>query len=749
MLPALNLRLDRTVILVGAGASVASGIATGQMFNRSLLPRLIPDDLKSDERMRPLFEPAASRRRPRKGSLRFEQLIEILRQSADPELLIMQYLESSWSPSTLHQWIARAIHQGAIVLTTNLDSLIEVAYRDLFGEPLKQVIEKGEHRQYQWGDPCLFKLHGTIRREAYLQGISSGQPISPFEQLRRRALDSFGVTLDAVGSLPSSASGVQSTFLLPDHVLDTLRKILPGRDLLVLGYSGSDDFDITPSFRLLDSLLTRVIWVDHRTDALPHRRTLGKFHHVQGDTLMSIHSLFGGQIEKSAAPAFAPQARFAAFCDEWSQRINLSQEQKHLMCGAILHSMGYVSNALSIWEEGLEGVRLGDLSSLTRFCNSLGHTYLAEHSYAQAQEVYEDLFFRLQGSGDMEKKHAADPQSIDAILGYAFTQTVAGSILSTADMTENGLNLLMDFYRVFPSGSRLSEFEVKASIFLSRIIRNRGFRRFPPILGRMISKFHQGLGLEIPLGSSWLAFCFSQGKADLGELLRSYMDWPALEKNKVLRAEYLKELALWYQLQYEQDQFKIHQQEFYSLCTRLHLVFLRATYLLELADLLGQSDERSARNVYLEAASVFLKAGYEVGYAESCLGAAVMGILAGDYDEARELLTSSIMIFQNHHCDWNVEQCHLLIQDLILFRGEAAAAHAQFGSRHSDLANLVRVDQQGYNKRARLKVIKSRFYRTIKKHWRENLGISGWLTAEDVHSDSVYKDLLLPWQQRR
>jgi len=27
MLPALNLRLDRTVILVGAGASVASGIA--------------------------------------------------------------------------------------------------------------------------------------------------------------------------------------------------------------------------------------------------------------------------------------------------------------------------------------------------------------------------------------------------------------------------------------------------------------------------------------------------------------------------------------------------------------------------------------------------------------------------------------------------------------------------------------------------------------------------------------------------
>ena len=153
MLPALNLRLDRTVILVGAGASVASGIATGQMFNRSLLPRLIPDDLKSDERMRPLFEPAASRRRPRKGSLRFEQLIEILRQSADPELLIMQYLESSWSPSTLHQWIARAIHQGAIVLTTNLDSLIEVAYRDLFGEPLKQVIEKREHRQYQWGDP--------------------------------------------------------------------------------------------------------------------------------------------------------------------------------------------------------------------------------------------------------------------------------------------------------------------------------------------------------------------------------------------------------------------------------------------------------------------------------------------------------------------------------------------------------------------------------------------------------------------
>jgi len=749
MLPALNLRLDRTVILVGAGASVASGIATGQMFNRSLLPRLIPDDLKSDERMRPLFEPALSRRRPRKGSIRFEQLIEILRRSADPELLIMQYLEGSWSPSALHQWIARAIHQGAIALTTNLDSLIEVAYRDLFGEPLRQVIEKGEHRRYSLGDACLFKLHGSIRRESYLQSLSPGQFLSPFEQLKRRALDSFGVTLDAVGSLPSSASGVQSTFLLPEHVLVTLRKILPGRDLLVLGYSGSDDFDITPSFRLLDSLLTRVIWLDHRTNLQPHHRSLGKFHHVQGDTLISIHSLFGGQIEKAATAAFAPQERFAAFCDEWSRRIDLSQKQKYLMSGAILHAMGYISNALSIWETGLEGVRLGDLASLTRFCNSLGHTYLAEHSYAHAQEAYEDLFFRLQVSRGMAIKHAADPQSIDAILGYAFTQVVAGSILSTRDMTEHGLHLLMDFYGVFPSGSGLSEFEVKASIFLSRIIRNRSFRRFPPILGRMISKFHQGPGLEFLLGSGWLAFCFSQGRFDLGALLMSHLDWPVLESNKVLRAEYLKELALWFHLQNDQRQFYLHQQEFFSLCTALHLEYLRATYLLELADLLGRENEKPARNAYLEAGNVFLKAGYEVGYAESCMGAAVMGILTGEYDEARELLMSSILTFQNHHCDWNVDQCRLLIQDLILFRGEAAAVHAQFGSHHPDLANLARVERQGYNKRARLKGIKSRFYHIIKKHWRENLGVSGWLTAGDVHGDSAYKDVLLPWQRRR
>lgn len=745
MLKNLNLRLDRTVILVGSGASVASGIATGQMFNRILLPQLIPDDLKSNGRSLPLSEPVVARRRPRKGSIRFEQLIEIVRQTVDPDLLIMQYLEGTWSPSPLHHWIAQAIHGGSIVLTTNLDSLIEIAYRDQFNIPLKQVIERGEHRHYQLGEPCLFKLHGTIRREAYLQGISPAQPASPFEQLKKRDLESFGVTLDAVGSLPSSASGVQGTFLLPDHVLETLRKILTGRDLLVLGYSGSDDFDITPSFRLLDSLLTRVIWADHRTNAQPHFRSHGKFHHIQGDTLLTIASLFGENMVSASAPIFNPQERFTIFCDDWADRINLSQQKKYLMCGSILRSMGYLSNALSVWEVGLEGVHQGDLTSLTHFCNSLGQAYIAEQSYAFAQDVYDDVFARLGSQAGNVDSQTAASHSIDATLGYAFTLVAAGSILSDEEIQENGLNLLMDFYGISSPGSELSQFEVKAAIFISRTIRNRQFKRFHPIIGRIFATFIQSSKLEYLLGSGGLAFRFSGGEFDLGSLLTRYLDWPVLEGNKVLRAECLKELALWFFLQKNRHRFKIYQQEFFSLCSALNLVYLRAAYQLELADLLGHTDVKAARVAYLQAGEVFLGAGYEVGYAEACMGAAVMGILDGDQTEARHLLMTSIKAFQNHHCDWNVDQCRLLIRELILLRGEAVEFHSRFGSRHPELAELLQMEQQGYNRRAIMKEMKSRFYCTIQAHWRENLGVSGWTTAQDMHGDSIFEKLLLPW----
>src|SRR5688572_4956994 len=122
-----RLRYDSSALLTGAGVSIASGIASGQTFNSRILPRLVPRDIEG--RGRALATPAAARRRPRRGNIRFEQLVEIIRGVTDPELLVLQYLEQSWKPCALHRWLARAVHRGAALMTTNLDSLIETAYR--------------------------------------------------------------------------------------------------------------------------------------------------------------------------------------------------------------------------------------------------------------------------------------------------------------------------------------------------------------------------------------------------------------------------------------------------------------------------------------------------------------------------------------------------------------------------------------------------------------------------------------------
>lgn len=150
--------------------------------------------------------------------LRFEQVVSCL-SDVDPTLSCLDYLlvrrKGSLftpSPNSYHYFLAEQWQAGALILTTNFDILIEVAYNLLYGTANAPA-------------GSLVKLHGTI------QTIDDG------------------LIYDADRSeLKADIRSVAENNAIAS-VSDRLAKIAQSvshRHLYVFGYSFSDSFDITP-----------------------------------------------------------------------------------------------------------------------------------------------------------------------------------------------------------------------------------------------------------------------------------------------------------------------------------------------------------------------------------------------------------------------------------------------------------------------------------------------------------------------
>ncbi|MBN2155460.1 MAG: tetratricopeptide repeat protein, partial [Candidatus Lokiarchaeota archaeon] len=184
-------------------------------------------------------------------NLRFEQLVEIVRDYLDPELKLIDYYGLCDKPNTNHFFLVEMMKRGHYVLTTNFDCLIEHA---LMQSKVKKnrnlpVITEEDFKKYsdvpkvvRKGYFPVYKIHG-----------------SPHNIITNTSTkDSLVVTIQAFGSGKEG----ESVFQLEPHKRPVFESITNGRTLVIMGYSGSDDFDITPTLRLLDTL-DQLIWIEH------------------------------------------------------------------------------------------------------------------------------------------------------------------------------------------------------------------------------------------------------------------------------------------------------------------------------------------------------------------------------------------------------------------------------------------------------------------------------------------------------
>src|ERR1051326_97762 len=242
---------SQVVFLVGAGASVASGLPTAWEFHSGLAKFLAFDAQANEDTLRMLTTGYVSAgERP----VRFEQTIAVFRELYDPALrLLTLFDDSRLDPNGLHEFIAAQLARRAIAVTTNFDSLIERAY-DRLGGPLTQMCRVGgrdgsPHRfdDSRVKDGCLLKLHGSL-------WLRTADPIR-----YTRSHASLGATLDALGR------GIGTPGLEPMKEA-CLRKAIRDRILVVFGYSGSDDFDVLPSLGRMLGNARGVVWIKHLSE---------------------------------------------------------------------------------------------------------------------------------------------------------------------------------------------------------------------------------------------------------------------------------------------------------------------------------------------------------------------------------------------------------------------------------------------------------------------------------------------------
>jgi tetratricopeptide (TPR) repeat protein len=197
-------------------------------------------------------------------ALRFERLLQVVRDTGDSELALLRCLDRAKKPTGLHDFLAQMIVWGAWVFTTNFDCLIEQAYlskkpdgplcvidRELNSRQCRNAsfasvskVHRSEKKHF------LFKLHGSLHR---FNSSATG-----CRRIGRWQTETINGTLDNIGNNALAAK-------LEANKERVLYRTLRGRTLVVLGYSGLDDFDIIPSLEraIRKGILRRILWIFH------------------------------------------------------------------------------------------------------------------------------------------------------------------------------------------------------------------------------------------------------------------------------------------------------------------------------------------------------------------------------------------------------------------------------------------------------------------------------------------------------
>ncbi|MFW9988337.1 MAG: tetratricopeptide repeat protein [Candidatus Odinarchaeota archaeon] len=356
--------------------------------------------------------------------LRYELVVEKIQNIFDEDLKFLDYLESVTEPNLIHMFLANSIARGNYVITTNFDYLIEQALLRVLDEQWHQdilpIISKEDYIFYQDPDNLvksnkypIFKIHGSKRN------IITGKDTK----------DSLITTMSALGK----ERGEGETFTIEPYKKPTVFNLMNNRSLIVLGYSGSDDFDIGPTLMELP-YLNRLIWIEHSQNTYPEiikirkRKDLNSQEQISslenilteisssGDyevVLVRVHTskFIETYLWKIFLPYHSLNETILGGSDkeipnflEWIKPLyeNVSKVEKYKFACQLFYFLKEIEAASRCSQKGIQNAEeVNDISSKSYFLNFLGLITQIKGSYANALEYYQNALGIDQSLNDL------------------------------------------------------------------------------------------------------------------------------------------------------------------------------------------------------------------------------------------------------------------------------------------------------------------------------------------------------------
>jgi tetratricopeptide (TPR) repeat protein len=291
--------------------------------------------------------------------------------------------QDNLSPNPNHILLARLVKAGHLktIVTTNFDRLVEKALETQGQRPGRDYLvlhdEEGFSR-IDWSDsrPRLIKIHGSVQDR-------KGMAVT-FERIERRGLSR------------ASLEVIRNTFSTGQH-----------DDVLVLGYSSSDKFDLTPQIITCSLDSKNVFYVEH-SSALRVEPIATKGHgdpfwlfnkglRISCNTDDLMRCLWGAFFSEQECQRQEHESRWREYVDEWWATV--ASPLQLLMAGDILKAAARFNDAAQRYEVALVHARkMGDLRLLSDVLRilgearkGLGQNTLARHLYQESLTIAEGV----------------------------------------------------------------------------------------------------------------------------------------------------------------------------------------------------------------------------------------------------------------------------------------------------------------------------------------------------------------------
>lgn len=325
---------------------------------------------------------------------RFEVFFQVYIDFFGNEAIKLLDILKTGEPNHNHIFLSELVSKGYLstIITTNFDSLIEKALEKR-GIPYSLLYQGVHFKNYDPNRKAqILKLHGS------LEG-----------QNKNNTSNSVLISVNQVGKK------------IDKQIVNTLKKILRDKDLVFIGYSGMDDFDILPI--LLTTKSNRSIyWVNHkeRADLVQYsaknlekekpdylKYNFGKILSnrgngalIEGESKDFVNSLSKLLLNKSIVRKnayYKPNYNWT-YLTEWRKKM-VDENKIRFLRGLILNKVGYYHEAIKHFDLIKESSNIY-LNAMLQKSTSLNHSNNSE----QAKLLLKDIILSKNISKELLSK---------------------------------------------------------------------------------------------------------------------------------------------------------------------------------------------------------------------------------------------------------------------------------------------------------------------------------------------------------